>query len=192
MKTTITRWANTANYTAQSEIVQRALATDDHSLDDLFKRMRSTQQHAVYLSGTRLDSTYCFGSLDVGMLFSVLPEDEHARDPGYHPGSTEVYVTFQGSLIMECLENGEVVDKTVSPKAVLVLPAGLCHRVRYHADRQATSLVVKTNLRYEPDVLRCNDKDGKHQCTIYSDVAACPLHQRWLSETPPGDGDARR
>ena len=185
MKTKITKWDKTANYLAQSEIVQRALATDDHSLDDLLKRMRSTQQHAVYLSGTRLDSIYCLGSLDVGVLFSVVPEDKHAPDPGYHPGSTEMYVTFQGCLVMECLEDGQVVEKKVSGNDVLILPAGQCHRVRYNAESQAASLIVKTNLRYEPSVLRCKDNDGKHQCTIYSDVTACPLHQRWISEARP-------
>jgi len=185
MKTKITKWGNIASYLAQSEIVQRSLATEDHSLDNLLDQMRKTQQHAVYLSGTRLDSIYCFGSLDVGVLFSVLPEDKHAPDPGYHPGSTEVYVTFQGSLVMECLENNCVVEKKVSSNDVLVLPAGQCHRVRYDPEGQAASLIVKSNLRHEPDVLRCTDKDGKHQCGKYPDLTQCPLHERWISEIRP-------
>jgi hypothetical protein len=185
MKTKITKWDKTDSYLGQSEVIQRALATEDHSLDDLLNRMRDTRQHAVYLAGTRLDSTYCFGSLDVGILFSVLPEDKHAPDPGYHPGSTEVYLTFQGSLVMQCLENGKVVEKTVSSNDVLVLPPRQCHRVRYDPEGRAASVIVKTNLRFEPDVLRCKDKNGSHQCTKYSDVTTCPLYQRWISETRP-------
>lgn len=185
MKKKIAKWDKTGNYLAQSEIVQRSLATEDHSLDDLLNRMRDTKQHSVYLSGSRLDSVYCFGSLDVGILFSVLPEDKHAPDPGYHPGSTEVYLTFQGSLVMECLEKGNVVDKTVSSNDVLVLPPGQCHRVRYEPEGKAASVIVKTNLRFEPGVLRCTDKNGNHQCDQFNDLTVCPLHQRWISETRP-------
>ena len=86
---------------------------------------------------------------------------------------------------MECPEEGSVVDKEVSSNDVLVLPLGQCHRVRYNLDDEAASLIEKTNLRHEPDVLRCTDKDGNHQCEKYQDVTACPLHQRWISETRP-------
>jgi mannose-6-phosphate isomerase-like protein (cupin superfamily) len=183
MKTKITKWDNAAKYEAQTKVVEAALKTPEHFLDNLLAAMRRTNQPAVYLSGTRLDNDYCFGSLDVGVLFSVLPEDGHAPTPGFHPGSTEVYATFQGSLVMECLENGQVVDKAVAAGEVLVLPPGQCHRVRRDPDQKAASVILKTNLRYEPDVLRCFDKDGRHQCTQYTDVTVCPLHQRWVAET---------
>jgi hypothetical protein len=179
MKTQITKWKNEQKYQTQTEIVDQALNSSDHLIDTLLNLMRQTDQPAVYLSGTRLDSDHCFGSLDVGVLFSVLPEDKHAPTPGYHPGSTEVYVTFQGSLVMECIEDGEVVDKTSSANDVLILPAGQCHRVRPDLNLRAASVIVKTNLRHEPDVLRCKDESGKEQCTQYDDVTTCPLYKRW-------------
>ena len=142
--------------------------------------MRRSGQTAVYLSGTRLDNDHCFGSTDVGMLFSILPQDaQKAAEPGYHPGSTEVYVTFQGSLVMECLEDGQVRDQTVGANEVLVLPPGQCHRVRFDAHRQAASVIVKTSLSAKPSVVRCD------ACTYYRDKTTCPLHQRWSAELRP-------
>ncbi|NIP98352.1 MAG: hypothetical protein GWO24_35055, partial [Akkermansiaceae bacterium] len=112
----ITNWNNQDDYPAQSEIVTRALSTPDHSLDELIRLMRETGQPALYLAGSRLDHDYCFGSTDVGMLLSVLPEDSpKAAEPGYHPGSTEVYIPFQGSLVIEFLENEVLSRKTVTP-----------------------------------------------------------------------------
>ena len=87
--------------------------------------MRSSGNTAVYLAGSRLDNDYCLGSADVGMLLSLLPEDgPKAAEPGYHPGSTEVYVTFQGSLVLEYLDADEVRESTVSAGDVHVLPPG--------------------------------------------------------------------
>jgi mannose-6-phosphate isomerase-like protein (cupin superfamily) len=174
----ITKWDRADKYAAQSDIVKQALTTPEHSLDELLRLMRHTGQVAVYFSGTRLDSDYCFGSTDVGVLFSVLPQDAHAPTPGYHPGSAEVYVTFQGSLVMECLEEGQVKDKIVGANGVLVLPPGQCHRVRYDT-RKAASIIVKTSLNAKPSVVRCET------CTYYRDRTSCPLHQRWTTEVRP-------
>ena len=172
----ITKWDNAECYAKQSEIVKQALATPDHSMDALLQLMRQTGEAAVYLSGTRLDNDFCFGSRDVGVLLSVLPQDAHAFTPGYHPGSAEVYITFQGSLVMECLEDGTVRDKTVGANRALVLPPGQCHRVCYEAQGEAASVIVKTNLSATPSVVRCDD------CTYYPDKTTCPLYQRWAEK----------
>jgi len=172
----ITKWDKVDNYAEQTEIIKNALATRYHSLDQLLQLMRQTGQPAVYLSGTRLDNDFCFGSADVGILLSVLPQDVHAFTPGYHPGSCETYITFQGSLVMECLDDGRVREKTVDANDALVLPPGQCHRVRYEAQREAASVIIKTNLSAKPSVVRCDD------CTYYPDKNACPLYQSWRSE----------
>ncbi len=174
---TIAKWQNTKRYTAQSNIVKDSLATPEHLLDSLLELMRSTGQAAVYFSGSRLDNDYCFGSEDVGILFSVLPEDaEKAAKPGYHPGSTEVYVVFQESLTMECLENGKVKDTEVELNCVLILPPGQCHRVRYDSERKTASVIVKTNLSHKPGVVRCDT------CEYFPDPTECALYQRWSAE----------
>lgn len=176
----IKKWDKADQYAAQSDIISQALATPTHSLDGLLGLMRRSGQTAVYLSGTRIDNDYCFGSTDVGMLLSILPQDaQKAAEPGYHPGSTEVYVTFQGSLVVECLEDGRVRDQTTGANDVLVIPPGECHRVRYDARRQAASLIVKTSLSAKPSVVRCD------ACNYYPDKTACPLHQRWASDVRP-------
>jgi mannose-6-phosphate isomerase-like protein (cupin superfamily) len=171
------KWGNTAAYAAQSEIMKRALAEPDHSLDSLLHWMRHSRQAKVYLSGRRVDNDSCFGSDDVGVLLSVLPEDgEKAGVPGYHPGSAEVYATFQGSLLMDCLEGGQVASRTVSASEVLVLPPGQCHRVSAAAKSHAASMIVKTNLKHEPGVVRCE------ACQYFPDRATCPLHKNWMAE----------
>ena len=176
----ITKWDQAGKYAEQSEIVSQALAASDHSLDELLRLMREKALASVYLSGSRLDNDYCFGSTDIGLLFSVLPEDPHAVVPGYHPGSTEVYVTFQGSLVMECLEDGRVVEKTADADHILVLPPGQCHRVRRDERRKAASAIVKTNLNHKPSVMRCDN------CSYYTDKIACPLYQSWSREATTG------
>jgi len=162
-------------YAPRSDIVRQALATLTHSLDELLSLMRRLGLAALYFFGTRLDHECCFGGDDVGMLLSVLPQDAHAAEPGYHPGSTEVYITFQGRLVIECLENGQVRDKTVGGNEVLVIPPGQCHRVR-HDKREAASVIVKTKLSAKPSVIRCTE------CTYYVDPKSCPLHLRWNEE----------
>ena len=165
-------------YATQSRIVQQALAAPDHALDELLRLMRATGQASVYFAGTRLDHDHCFGSSEVGLLFSVLPEDAtKAAEPGYHPGGTEVYTTFQGSLMMECLEQGQVTQKSLPQHAVPVIPPGQCHRVRRPAETRAASLIVKTNPGFQPGVIRCD------HCTYYPAKTACPLFQRWTAES---------
>jgi mannose-6-phosphate isomerase-like protein (cupin superfamily) len=174
----ITKWNDEESYAGQTGIVKQALESPDHSLNSLLAMMRSSGQAAVYFSGTRLDHDHCFGSEDAGLLLSVLPEDgEKAAKPGYHPGSTEVYVTFQGSLIVEYLENRKVNEIEVGPAPALILPPGQCHRVRQNG-HQAASVIIKTNLKHRPGVVRCN------ACEYFSDPEECALYQRWISEKP--------
>lgn len=69
--------------------------------------MRTKGESAIYLCGTCLDNDYGFGSNDIGTAISALPEDgDKAAEPCFHPGSTEVYIIFQGSLCIETLNNG--------------------------------------------------------------------------------------
>ena len=168
---------NEEAYATQSEILKQALATAAHSLDALLSLMRDSGNSAVYLAGTRLDNDYCFGSTELGMLLSILPEDgPKAAEPGYHPGSTEVYVTFQGSLVLEYLDAGEVRETTVGGSEVFAIQPGQCHRVRHDPNRQAASLIVKTNLEAKPGVVRCDD------CAYYEDKSACALHRSWQAD----------
>lgn len=178
MNTAISKWNNSNGYDDQTNIIRRALESPDHALNELLRLMRLGGRPAIYLSGTRLDHDFCFGSLDVGVLFSVLPEDPHAAVPGYHPHSTETYVTFQGALVMEYLEDGHLREKTVGGNEVLVIPPGQCHRVR-RAPTSAASLIVKTNLGAEPKVERCET------CRYHADPTACLLNQSWRSESHP-------
>ena len=83
------------HYNRQSEIIRQTLNTANPSLNTLIDLMRTRGEAAMYLAGTRLDSDFCFGSNDVGLVISALPHDGvKASKPGYHPGSTEVYVVF--------------------------------------------------------------------------------------------------
>jgi len=169
----IHKWSDEERYASQSESVKKALDSEEHSLNELLDLMREKGEAALYLAGSRLDNDFGFGSQDIGWLLTVMPEDgEKASVPGYHPGSTEVFVTFQGELTVECLEDGEVVEKPLSRGEVLVLPPGQCHRVQPDPEKVAASLVVKTNLEAKPSVVRCAD------CTYYQDPADCPLARR--------------
>ena len=171
------KWSNHERYQRQSELVRSALASEQHSLEVLLKSMREQDEAALYLCGSRLDNEFCFGSRDVGMLLSVLPEDARkAAEPGYHPGSTEVYITFQGELDIEYLDDGVLQTRHVGAPDVAILPPGQCHRIRSEPDRQAASLVVKTNLAHQPGVVRCSD------CDKFSNPADCPLHLSWQGE----------
>jgi hypothetical protein len=164
-----------SHYEVQTEILDRAKS--EQSLDCLLRLMRQRQEAAIYFSGTRLDNDHCLGSHDIGMLVSVMPEDGiKAAIPGYHPGSTEVYVTFQGEVTLEVLEQGLLLTKIAQPSSVVVLPPGQCHRVRSEPGRPAASLIVKTNLQHKPSVVRCES------CGYFSNPQDCPLHRSWRSE----------
>lgn len=168
------------HYEAQSRIVAAVLA-GDRRLDTLLAEMRRLGESALYLSGTRLDNEHCLGSNDLGLAVSVLPEDgEKAADPGYHPGSTEVYVVFQGSLIMESLQEGRLHTENCGQFSVRVIPPGQCHRVRHEPERPAASLIVKTNLHHKPGVVRCRE------CTHFPRPEECPLHRSWRQEQGGG------
>jgi hypothetical protein len=164
-----------SHYEVQSEILDEAKS--EQSLDCLLLLMRHRQEAAIYLSGTRLDNDHCLGSHNIGMLLSVMPEDgTKAAIPGYHPGSTEVYVTFQGEVTLEVLEQGSLLRKTANASSVVVLPPGQCHRVRIEPGRPATSLIVKTNLQHKPAVVRCES------CGYFSNPQDCPLHRSWRDD----------
>jgi len=165
-------------YDIQTDVLRKALESDCHSLDTLLRLMREKgeQASAIYLCGTRLDSDFCFGSNDLGLAISVLPQDgRKAAEPGYHPGSTEVYVTFQGSLVIELLDNG-IVSETLGQFNVAVIPPAQCHRIRNEPERQTASLIVKTNPHHKPGVVRCAD------CTYYKSPDECPLRRSWDKE----------
>jgi len=166
-----------AHYDKQSGIIKEALSTPNHSLNELIKLMRERGETAVYLCGTRLDSDYCFGSNELGTAISALPQDgEKAAEPGFHPGSTEVYVIFQGSLIMESLKSGHLCTQNCGQFDVVVIPPGQCHGVRNEQEREAASFIVKTNPHHKPSILRCN------KCSYYSDPNKCPVYMSWLRE----------
>lgn len=170
--------AGQSRYDLQSRIIGEVLATPNRALDRLLERMRSSGESCLYLSGSRLDNDFAFGSLDLGLAISVLPEDgAKAAVPAYHPGGTELYVVIQGTLVLETLVDGALDVQTCDQHAVATIPAGQCHRVR-RSPTQAASLVVKTALRHEPAVVRCAD------CTYYPDREHCPLRRSWVSEDP--------
>jgi len=173
------RWSEDKRYQKQTDLVRKALSSENHAFSTLLDGMRESGESAVYLCGSRIDSEFCFGSKDIGVLVSVLPEDApKASVPGYHPGSTEVYVTFQGRLTIEYLDDGRVQTRDVAQHEVAVLPPGQCHRIVPAPDQPAASLIVKTNLSHEPGVVRCSD------CAYFPDPTDCPLHRQWASDHP--------
>jgi len=164
-------------YELQTHIIEAALATADHSLDELLRLMRESNETAVYLCGTRLDNDFGFGSNDLCIAFSVLPQDgPKAAEPGHHPGSTEVYVVFQGSLVMELMDRGELIEHSCNQFDVVVIPPGLCHRVIHVPDRLAASCIIKTNPEYKPGVIRCKE------CNYFKSKENCLMHQSWQRE----------
>lgn len=170
------KWKEEKRYETQTKILKQALDADGHRLDELLRLMREEGESCIYLCGGRLDNDYSFGSKDLGLAISVLPEDgEKAAEPGYHPGSTEVYVVFQGSLILELLDQGVVKTEAIGQFNVKVIPPGQCHRVRNEPDRGAASFIVKTNPHHKPGVVRCKDKEGKWTCAKYLQPDECPL-----------------
>jgi len=176
-KWTRTTDGNEKHYDRQTRIVAKALATKGHSLNTLLELMRADGEPALYLCGTRLDSDYAFGSNDLGTAISTLPEDAtKAAVPGYHPGSTEVYVIFQGNLEIELLDQGAVHTRDCCQFDVVVIPPGQCHRVRNQPGRKAASFIVKTNPHHKPGVVRCDD------CTYYSLKEDCPVYMGWAKE----------
>ncbi|HFE32295.1 MAG TPA: hypothetical protein ENJ17_03185 [Gammaproteobacteria bacterium] len=168
----------TPRYQRQSEIIKAALAQPGHGLDRLLELMRTNGEGALYLCGTRLDSDYAFGSGDLGTAISVLPEDgPKAAIPGYHPASTEIYIVFQGGLVIESLVEGVLQTTPLEQYEVCVIPPGRCHRVRHDRHRKAASFIVKTNTRQKPGVVRCEE------CAYYPRLDECPLYRRWLEES---------
>ena len=170
---------NRERYAAQSAIVHSALADPDHPLDRMLDLMRATDDAALYLVGSRQDHEFCFGSAELGVLLSVLPADSaKASVPGYHPGSTEVYVTFSGQLTLDWLDPADrcIRSSRSAVHDIVVLPPGRCHRVQRANDATAASLVVKTNVGHQPGVVRCD------RCTYYPDPQQCALHNTWQIE----------
>jgi len=182
MRENFQKWTKVAgcdetHYELQTQMISDALAMPEHDLNQLLELMRMQGETAVYLSGTRLDSDFCFGSNDLGVAISVLPEDgAKAAVPGYHPGSTEVYVVFQGALVMQLLDQNRVYTQGCKQFDVVVIKPGQCHRVRNELTNKAASLIIKTNLGHKPGVVRCDD------CAYYENSEQCSMHSSWLQE----------
>ncbi len=173
----IKKWQDGERYEVQSRLIEDSLDDVSHSLDKLLAAMAQSGEGALYLCGTRLDHRFCFGSEDLGLALSTLPADaSKAAEPGYHPGSTEIYVVFQGSLCIEMLREDAVEAGHYGQYQVLEIPPGTCHRVRNQPDHQAASLIVKTNLRHQPGVVRCA------QCDYYDSPMDCQLARSWREE----------
>ena len=165
------------HYDVQSEIVRKAL--EENSLDKLMELMRKDgEESSIYLSGTRIDNGSCFGSDDLGIVISVLPQDgKKASVPGYHPGSTEIYILIQGDFVFEFLSNGTVKKENLYQYYVRIIPPGECHRVRLNKNCTASSLIIKTNLKHKPGVVRCDE------CGYYRNAEFCPLNRSWKEES---------
>jgi mannose-6-phosphate isomerase-like protein (cupin superfamily) len=176
--TTFAKWNDETRYRVQTDLIRAALGTDGHELDALLAGMEASKNEGtIYLCGRRLDNEYCFGSDDLGLLISKLPKGgAKAGIPGYHPGSTETWVILQGGLTLGWLDQGELRSKSYSRSDVVVIPPGQCHRVDDAFGREAASLIVKTNLRHEPGVVRCQE------CTHFGTLAECPVRASWLEE----------
>ena len=163
-------------YNRRTSIISETLS-GDHALDTLLSLMREKRESALYTCGKWKAHDYCLVSSDLAVAISVLPEDgPKAAKPGYHPGSTEVYIIFKGSLILESLEDGFLKDECLGQFDVKVILPGKCHRVRNELGREAASFIVKTNPKHEPDVARCNE------CTYYKSRVECPVYRSWEVE----------
>jgi mannose-6-phosphate isomerase-like protein (cupin superfamily) len=176
--TAFAKWTDETRYRIQTDLIRAALSTDGHELDALLAGMEaSAHEGAIYLCGSRLDNDYCFGSDDLGLLICKLPRGgAKAGIPGYHPGSTEVWIIVQGNLTLGWLDKGTLQSRRCTRSDVVVISPGQCHRVLDAPHREAASLIVKTNLRHQPGVVRCQ------QCAHYSVPAECPLRVSWLEE----------
>jgi hypothetical protein len=176
--TTFAKWNDEARYRIQTDLIRAALSTDGHELDALLAGMEASESEgAIYLCGGRLDNEYCFGSDDLGLLISKLPKGAvKAGVPGYHPGSTETWVVFKGGLTLGSLDQGVLESRDCAQSEVVAIPPGQCHRVLDAPGREVAALIVKTNLRYRPGVVRCQG------CAYYRAPAECPLRASWLDE----------
>jgi mannose-6-phosphate isomerase-like protein (cupin superfamily) len=172
-------------YEVQTRLVGDVLAAPAPELQQLLASMRSAAEPCLYLAGSRLDNGFAFGSRDIGLAISVLPEDGlKAATPAYHPGSTELYVLIEGELVLESLEDGAVRQRACRQHEIAIVPPGQCHRIRRQSGKQAASLIVKTNLAFQPAVVRCPD------CLHYRTPEQCPLHISWAQETGSGVRDS--
>ena len=164
-------------YEVQTRLIRDALAAPDQGLRQLLAAMRAAGESCLYLAGGRLDNAFAFGSTDLGLAISVLPEDgPKAATPAYHPGSTEIYVLIEGELVLESLDDGIVRSRVCRQYEIAVIPPGQCHRVRRQPETQTASLIVKTNLAFEPAAVRCSD------CHYYRVPEQCALHSSWSQE----------
>ena len=167
----------TAHYDMQSGLLKDVLNSEGHRLNELLRLMREKNEPVIYLCGTRLDNDFGFGSDDLGLAISVLPQDgDKAAEPGYHPGSTEIYVTFQGSLVIEHLEHNIIKSEPLGQFGIRVILPGQCHRVRNEPQREAASLIIKTNPHHKPGVIRCKD------CSYYKNPEDCLFCRSWKRE----------
>lgn len=164
------------DYHHQTNLVRQTLRKGK-ALETLLTLMRNDKEASLYMCGSYAAHYYCLVSDDLGFLLSVLPEDSSkAATPGYHPGSAEIYVIINGSLVLQTLENGSLRNECLTQFDVKLISPGKCHRVCYEAGRVAASFIVKTNLKYHPDVVRC------HECDYYTNPTECPLNRNWNEE----------
>ena len=176
--TNFAKWNDEVRYRTQTDLIRKALSTDGHELDALLAGMEASENEGtIYLCGGRLDNDYCFGSDDLGLLISKLPKGgAKAGIPGYHPGSTEIWVILQGGLTLGWLDQGALESRSCSGSDVVVIPPGRCHRALDATGREAAALIIKTNLCHKPGVVRCQG------CTYFRAGAGCPLRASWFDE----------
>jgi len=165
------------HYDVQSELIKKAL--EKNNLEELLKLMREDgEESAIYLCGTRIDNVFCFGSNDIGIVISVLPQDgQKASVPSHHPASTEVYIIIQGELTFESILNNVFKQENIYQNSIRVIPPGECHRIRKNENCNASSLIIKTNLKHKPGVVRCD------KCEYYKNPADCLLNINWKEES---------
>ena len=180
----MTRWTDRRrdgrlHFDVQTEMLGTLFSRGEMpALSELISLMRHHGEASIYFSGRRQDHRYCLSSDELGLALSVLPEDAcKAAEPGFHPGSTEVYCVIEGALSIDTLHRGgAVVNKSLTRGEILVIPPGRCHRVKRAGESDAASLIVKTNLWAEPPVVRCDN------CSYYATPSGCSLHQSWQAE----------
>jgi len=174
---------NSKEFAIQSDIIKQTLLSQETSLDKLIELMIKNAQPSLYLAGTVIDHEYFLATSDIAMSISILPLDaKKASMPAYHPNSTEAYIIFKGSLIMELAEHRSARPYTLRQYDIKVIPPGKCHRIKYEPAQSAASLIVKTNLTGDPKVVRCVDENGNFACKRHKDPSKCPLFKSWLEE----------
>jgi hypothetical protein len=142
-------------YLTESEIIKRALATKGHKFDSLIENMKKEKIGCLYLSGTRTDNDFCFGSDKLGFAISILPEDwEKSSVQGIHPESNEINLVIGGKVTFGQILNGQTIEKTLEAGQHIEHRKGTCHWVKSF-EGDSIIIILKTYLNKEPKVIRC-------------------------------------